>query len=152
MIKDLMSTDIPTQLRAFMLATARAELVRVIQLTEALSQLEDTYIQRALEDKDSMDMKSLSNTITTIMNSLNRSVALIDRITHDDSLQVIIDQSTKLISNTTNNVSILADQQSREKLRNVTTKLLSALDAPTTTLAGASNLTPDIVEVQSNGD
>lgn len=130
LVTDLMSKDIPTQLRAFMLTTAKSELVRVIRLTDALNKLEDTYIERALADKNGMDMKSLANTMNVIMQSLNRSMELIDRVTNDNNLKLIIDQSTKIYNNGNNsqtNVDLLADQGSREKLRNLTTKLLAAI-------------------------
>lgn len=141
LVADLMSKDIPTQLRAFMLTTAKSELVRVIRLTDALNKLEDTYIERALADKNGMDMKSLANTMNVIMQSLNRSMELIDRVTNDNNLKLIIDQSTKIYNNGNNsqtNVALLADQGSREKLRNLTTKLLTAISNNPNEIVNAS--------------
>lgn len=141
LVTDLMSKDIPTQLRAFMLTTAKSELVRVIRLTDALNKLEDTYIERALADKNGMDMKSLANTMNVIMQSLNRSMELIDRVTNDNNLKLIIDQSTKIYNNGNNsqtNVALLADQGSREKLRNLTTKLLTAISNNPNEIVNAS--------------
>jgi hypothetical protein len=130
LVADLMSKDIPTQLKAFMLATAKSELVRVIQLTDALNKLEDTYIERALSDKDGMDMKSLSNTMDVIMRSLNRSMDLIDKVTTDNNLKLIIDQSTNIYNDnksTIINNNLLLDQSGREKLRTLASKLLVAV-------------------------
>ena len=128
LIDDLMAKDIPTQLRAFSVVQAKAELIRVIQLTQALNELEDTYIQRALMDKDGMDMKSLEKVLETIVKSLNRSMALIDKVTNDNNLKVIIDQSTKVYNvNNNSNTVLLTDQNSREKLRNLAQQLFSVL-------------------------
>lgn len=127
-VEDLMSKDIPTQLRAFSIVQAKSELVRVIQLTQALNDLEDTYIERALNDKNGMDMKSLEKVLDTIVKSLNRSMTLIDKITNDNNLKLIIDQSTKVLNvNSTNSTVLLTDQNSREKLRNLTQQLFSIL-------------------------
>lgn len=133
LINDLLSKDVPTQLRAFMLASAKSDLIRVLQLTDALEKLEDVYVARALDDAEGMDMMSLARTIQVITASLQRSMTTIEKVTNDDKLQIIIDQSNKVINNISgpggaSNVSLITDKTSREKLRNITSKLLSVLD------------------------
>lgn len=145
LVTDLMSRDIPTQLRAFMLMTAKSELVRVIQLTDALNKLEDTYIQRALADKDGMDMKSLTNAINTITASLNRSMDMIDRVTNDTNLKIMIDQSTKIYNqgNGSQTNVLLTDRNSRERLRNLATQIFSALSTNPSDIVNSQQIAQD---------
>ena len=149
-----MSKDIPTQLRAFSIVQAKAELIRVIQMTQALNELEDTYVQRALLDKDGMDMKSLEKVLETIVKSLNRSMSLIDRVTNDNNLKVIIDQSSKVYNvNSNNSTVLLTDQNSREKLRNLAQQLFSVLSNNPNEVVNAvpnSNIV-DVEVVTNNG-
>lgn len=161
LVADLMSRDIPTQLRAFMLMTAKSELVRVIQLTDALNKLEDTYIQRALADKDGMDMKSLTNAINTITASLNRSMDIIDRVTNDTNLKIMIDQSTKIYNqgNGSQTNVLLTDRNSRERLRNLATQIFSALSTNPSDIVNSQQIAQDeqeplvveVKEVSENG-
>ena len=145
-IQDLMATDITTQLRAFTLSQAKAELLRVIQLTDSLSELEDTYIRRALEDKEGMDLKSLADTLSVISGSLNRSMSMINSITNDKNLQLIVDQSTQIVNNVNTNVTnILSDRTSREKLRSISTQLLSAINESPSRVINAEPIEHDAV-------
>lgn len=141
-IQQLSSSDIGTQLKAFTVAQARMELMRVIQLTDSLNELEDTYIKRAMEDKDGMDMKSLEQSISVIMRSLERSNSLIDKVTKDENIQLILDQSSTVVNNqrSLGSVNILEDQGSREKVRNVASQLLNVLEVNPNTIVHSKPL------------
>lgn len=131
LVDDLMSRDIPTQLRAFMLAKAKGDLVRVIRMSDALSELEDTFIQRALQDKDEVSMKNLQNIIETASDALGRSTDFVQKVMGDQGISLTIDQSTNIYSenttNTHNFVSVVSDKNSRQKLRDIAARLLSPI-------------------------
>lgn len=134
LVDDLMSRDIPTQLKAFMLAKAKGDLVRVIKLSQALGELEDTYIDRALSTMDEASMGNLQKMIETTSNALDRTTDTVQRVMGDQGIKLTIDQSTNIYNdnttttnNTNNFVSVLADQNSRQKLRELTARFLSPI-------------------------
>lgn len=129
-VEDLMSKDIPTQLRAFMLLKARRELKRIIKVTEILEQLEDTYMERALADQEGMDMKSLSTTLEKVSAILSRSLELVYKVINDKELKIIVEENSTIYQDnrTTNYVSIIQKKGSRERLRDISTRLLSSVE------------------------
>ena len=133
LVDDLMSRDIPTQLKAFMLAKAKGDLIRVIKLSQALGELEDTYIDRALSTRDEASMGNLQRMIETTSNALNRTTDTVQQVMGDQEIKLTIDQSTNIYNdntttnNTNNFVSVLSDQNSRQKLRELTAKFLSPI-------------------------
>ena len=133
LVDDLMSRDIPTQLKAFMLAKAKGDLIRVIKLSQALGELEDTYIERALSTRDEASMGNLQRMIETTSNALNRTTDTVQQVMGDQEIKLTIDQSTNIYNdntttnNTNNFVSVLSDQNSRQKLRELTAKFLSSI-------------------------
>ena len=133
LVDDLMSRDIPTQLKAFMLAKAKGDLIRVIKLSQALGELEDTYIERALSTRDEASMGNLQRMIETTSNALNRTTDTVQQVMGDQEIKLTIDQSTNIYNdntttnNTNNFVSVLSDQNSRQKLRELTAKFLSPI-------------------------
>ena len=133
LVDDLMSRDIPTQLKAFMLAKAKGDLIRVIKLSQALGELEDTYIERALSTRDEETMGNLQRMIETTSNALNRTTDTVQQVMGDQEIKLTIDQSTNIYNdntttnNTNNFVSVLSDQNSRQKLRELTAKFLSPI-------------------------
>ena len=133
LVDDLMSRDIPTQLKAFMLAKAKGDLIRVIKLSQALGELEDTYIERALTTMDEASMGNLQKMIETTSNALNRTTDTVQKVMGDQEIKLTIDQSTNIYNdntttnNTNNFVSVLSDQSSRQKLRELTAKFLSPI-------------------------
>lgn len=119
-----------TQIKAFMVSQAKNELLRVIKLTDTLNSLEDTYMDRALDDAMNMDMQSLAMTMEVISRSLTRSLDLISKVTNDKNLSILIDQSMNLIDNSTTNnntMNVLDSKESRDKIRNIASQLLSAV-------------------------
>ena len=133
LVDDLMSRDIPTQLKAFMLAKAKGDLIRVIKLSQALGELEDTYIERALSTRDEETMGNLQRMIETTSNALSRTTDTVQQVMGDQEIKLTIDQSTNIYNdntttnNTNNFVSVLSDQNSRQKLRELTAKFLSPI-------------------------
>ena len=129
--EELMSHDIPTQLRVFMLLKARNELLRIIRVSETLQKLEDTFMERALSDKDGMDVKSLSKAIETASESLQRSTDFVSSVMNDKELKLVVEQTnnTYVDNRVQNNyTAIQLNQESREKIRQVASRLLSDID------------------------
>lgn len=124
-----------TQIKAFMISQAKNELLRVIKLTDTLNTLEDTYMDRALDDSKNMDMNSLANTMDVISRSLARSLDLISKVTNDKNLSILIDQSTNILDqSTTNNsmINVIDNKDSRDKLRALASQILSAVQTDST--------------------
>lgn len=130
LINNLLSSNLPDKLKAFSLMNAKAELVRIIKLTDALNELEETYINRALDDKDGMDMDTLRNTIDTVTKSLDRSIKAVNNITNskNNNLMLSIDQSSTTNNITNNNVNVIDNKVSRDKLRNLASRMLNDIN------------------------
>lgn len=149
---DLLSRDIPTQLRAFMLAKAKGDLVRVLKLSSALGDLEDTFIERAISEKDETSLKNLQKMIETTSGALDRTNEFIQTVMGDNGIQLTIDQSTNIYNdntttnNTNNFVSVLADQNSRQKLRDIAAKLLSPISTNQADIVNSQVIDSDDIE------
>lgn len=136
-VDDLMSRDIPTQLKAFTLAKAKSDLIRVLKVGAALDELEDSFIERALNDKDEASLKQLASWIETLKGSQDRAYNLIQKVMGDQSINMTINQSMNIFNdnsttnntqnNTNNFVSVLSDKRSRQKIRDIASKLLSTI-------------------------
>lgn len=159
LINDLMSKDIPTQIKAFRMMSSKSDLIRLIQLKEALEKLEDTYIDRALEDSEGMDMNSLAKVITLVTDSVKRTNDTINKLTQDDELfNITINNSgnTQYINNdnsvnTNNNVALVTDKAGREKLRNIMTKLMSSINRNSNAVVNATPTNLDnVIDVNPN--
>lgn len=141
LVDDLMSRDIPTQLRAFMLAKAQGDLVRIYKIDEALRSLEDSFIERAMNDKDDASMKNLIQWMDTMKSSEDRAINSVNKVMGDQNINMIIDQSTKIYNdnsttnntqnNTANFVSVLSDKNSRQKIRDIASRLTSSISVNT---------------------
>lgn len=144
-IDDLLSKDIPTQLRAFVLLKARNELMRIIQVSETLQDLEDTYMERISSDKEGMDVKSLAEAIDNISDVLQRSMDLVYSVINDKELKLVIEQTTNVYNDnrtTTNNyTSVVNSPESREKLRQVATRLLNQISENPAVLVNTEPIT-----------
>lgn len=159
LINDLMSKDIPTQIKAFRMMSSKSDLIRLIQLKEALEKLEDTYIDRALEDSEGMDMNSLAKVITLVTDSVKRTNDTINKLTQDDELfNITINNSgnTQYINNdnsinTSNNVALVTDKAGREKLRNIMTKLMAGINRNSNAVVNATPTNLDnVIDVNPN--
>lgn len=145
LVKDISTQDIPTQLRAFLLYNSKSELIRMVKKSDKLAMLEDVYMRRALEEAEDVDMKSLGEMLKNVTASLDHSMDIVSNIVEDNKLNVTINQKSATIVNNNggavsvgNTVSVVGDKASREKLRNLTTKLFSALGVDPSTLVNAA--------------
>lgn len=151
LVDDLLSRDIPTQLRAFMLAKAKADLIRVIKLSGALSQMEDKFVERAINDMDETSLKNLQHMIETTSDALDRTENFISKVIGDQSIQLTIDQSTNIYNDNSNNstnsfVSVLSDQTSRKKLQDLAARLLSPISVNQAELVNSQVMDSDELE------
>lgn len=161
LVEDLLSKDIPTQLKAFMLAKAKGDLIRVIKLSSALGEMEDTFIERSLEDMHEAPLGNLQKMIETTSDALQRSTEMVERVMGDKEIKFTIDQSTNIYNDnttTTNNtntfVSVLSDQNSRQKLRELASKLLAPLSTNQNEIVNSPVVSSDVeIEVpEDEGD
>lgn len=155
-VDDLMAKDIPTQVRAFMLLKARNELLRIIRVSETLRKLEDTYMERVLADQDGMDVKSLAKSIETMANSLQRSMDMVNSVINDKELKLVVEQTSNVYNdNRTNVVSynvIQQSQEAREKLRQVSTRLLSSISKNPAEIVNLEAVSDDDVVIEAIED
>lgn len=131
-IKMLTSSKVTDQLKVFLVAQARNELMRVIKLTQFLDKLENQFISKvdsSIEDDD-LTLKQYSDIIGVITSLLSRSNDIIANVLKDDSLMTIL--NTTIYSNTSDGstttavVAQLKDSQSRERVRVVLGQILTA--------------------------
>lgn len=123
-------SDTKSQMRMFLIAQAKRELMRVVKLTEVLDKLQDVYgakVMEYLEGDTGDELKYIPIFMDTIMKCLDRSNDIIRRISSDDKLFNIVyaDFSTN-VSNVTN--SNIGDVLSRRKVREAVDSMINALD------------------------
>ena len=129
-VDDLMSQDIPTQLRAFTILKARNELLRIIKISDTLRKLEDSYLARAVEDRNGMDLKSFAKVIETASGILKRSMDLVYNVINDKELKLVIEQTNNIYNDNRSQTAVISpiqNQEAREKLRNIATRLLNTI-------------------------
>lgn len=130
-IQLLTSSKVTDQLKVFLVAQARNELQKIIQLTEFLDKLENNLIKKVDDAiaKDSLSLKQYSEVIELIKTLLERSNAIISEVLKDDSLTTItsttVYQSPTGSMQTMSITSRLQDAQSRERVRNVLQQILN---------------------------
>ena len=141
LINDLLSKDIPTQIKAFRMLSSKADLIRLIQLKDSLEKLENAYIERALEDSDAMDMSSLGKVIELVSKSVIRTNDSINKLTQDeDKLSINISNTNVSSDNpvSVNSVSIVTDKSSRDKLRTIMAKVMSSVNKNNQSIVNSS--------------
>ena len=157
LINDLLSKDIPTQIKAFRMLSSKADLIRLIQLKDSLEKLENAYIERALEDSNDMDISALGKVIELVSKSVTRTNDSINKLTQDeDKLSININNTTNLSNNdsnqvSVNSVSIITDKSSRDKLRTLMAKVMASVsknnqaivNAPPSNLDNVIDVSPD---------
>ncbi len=112
------------QLKVFLLSLARNELTRVIRLTETLNELEKTFLKEAMDSKDEMNLGVLAEIMKSVVTSLNRSTELIYKVMNDESIKLIVDNSTNIFNAPGSQNVILNSPASREKVKNIANELL----------------------------
>lgn len=123
-IKLLTSSKVTDQLKVFLIAQARNELMRVIKLTEFLDRLEDSFMHKVDDAiiNDELTLKQFGEVIGTITSLLGRSNEIISKVLKDDSLTTILNTTIYSNDNTstqTTVISQLQNPQSRERVRAV---------------------------------
>lgn len=122
------------KLKIFLIAQAESELNRIINYTKLLDEIENEYQIRLqnyinnTEDTDKQIMSTLSYAMDVINNSLNRSQNMIEKITNNTEIfnqLVFVDNSVNKNIGVTD--SVLADTQSRIKIREAVEKVLATL-------------------------
>lgn len=127
----LTSSKVTDQLKVFLVAQARNELQKIIQLTKFLDKLEENLMIKVGDaiTQDKLSLKQYSDIIETIQTLLERSNSIISEVLKDDSLTTItsttIYQSSGNSTQTMSITSRLQDAQSRERVRNVLQKILN---------------------------
>ena len=150
-IQMLTSSTVTDQLKVFLVAQARNELQKIIQLTQFLDKLE-TNLMNKVDDAiatNSMSLRQYSDIIDVIKTLLERSNSIVSEVLKDDSLTTITSTTVYQAPNgTTQTMSItsrLQDPQSRERVRNVLQQIL----AKTNTYSVESNDFTDISQNQN---
>lgn len=155
LINDLLSKDIPTQIKAFRMLSSKADLIRLIQLKDSLEKLENAYIERALEDSNDMDIASLGKVIELVSKSVIRTNDSINKLTQDED-KLSININNTLSNNdsnqvSVNSVSIVTDKSSRDKLRTIMSKVMASVSKNNQTIVNASPSNLDnIIDVSSD--
>lgn len=155
LINDLLSKDIPTQIKAFRMLSSKADLIRLIQLKDSLEKLENAYIERALEDSNDMDIASLGKVIELVSKSVIRTNDSINKLTQDED-KLSININNTLSNNdsnqvSVNSVSIVTDKSSRDKLRTIMSKVMASVSKNNQTIVNASPSNLDnVIDVSSN--
>ncbi len=116
------------QLKVFLLSLARNELLRVIRLTDTLNEIEQKFIQEALDNKEDMNMGVLAEIMKSVVTSLNRSTDLIHKVMNDESIKLIVDNSTNIFNAPGSQNVILDNPASREKVKNLARDLLKHIE------------------------
>ena len=97
-ITEITSAQYTNQIKLFLLAQARKELMRVVKLTEFLTKVEDMYEERVMENLDKLSLDSFPDIISTITSCLKRSDDIMQSVLKNDSLK-----SLTLINYNSNN-------------------------------------------------
>lgn len=123
-IRALTSSKVTDQLKVFLVAQARNELMRVVKLTEFLDKLEASFMNKVDDAvmNDELSLKQFSEVISTITSLLGRSNEIITKVLKDDSLTTILNTTIYATDSSTSQttvVSQLQDPQSRERVRTV---------------------------------
>lgn len=131
-ITPALSANTADNMKAFLLVYSRSQLNRVVTLTNALGKLEDKLIQEATTNPECWNPEVLMGIIRTLQNSLNQSINLIKQVTTDESYLNVIIQNTQVINNNLSHYSvsapILANQDSRDKVRTAVSAILSKVE------------------------
>lgn len=128
-IKMLTSDKVTNQLKVFLVAQARNELMRVVKLTKFLDKLESKFMSKTedLMMTDDLSLKQYGDIISIITGLLARSNEIVSKVLRDDSLMTILNTtiySTDTSVQTSTVVKSLKDPQSRERVRAVINSIL----------------------------
>ncbi len=113
-ITEITSAQYTNQIKLFLLAQARKELMRVVKLTEFLTKVEDMYEERVMENLDKLSLDSFPDIISTITSCLKRSDDIMQSVLKNDSLKSL----TLINYNSNNDTTITSDAAVNTVLKN----------------------------------
>lgn len=132
-ISGALTANTVDNMKSFLIVYARSQLNRVVKLTDALGNLEDKLIMSAMSSTD-LDVDALMRIISTIQKSLSSSLDLVKQVTSDESYLNVIINNTEIVNNTINQVNVgnqipvLKNQDSRDKVRGAVNKIMQQLE------------------------
>lgn len=135
-LEELASTEVNSakaQMKMFIIAQAKSQLQKVLDLNEKLDKWTDTYTKRAEEEmanNPNISPEQISVYMTQIMGMIDRSFAMIKEVASDEKLLnlMYLDLSQNVtnnnnVSGTSSNTAII-DSKSRAKIRETVTAVL----------------------------
>lgn len=121
------------QLQIFMVARAREELIRVIELTKTLDKIQDKYQQKINEYIETHDDEKMLSTlpmmIDTITRSLEYSYKLIKDVMGNDKLMTfqVVQNNIEVGNSNSTVVANLEDPLARDRVRRAVTQIINSL-------------------------
>lgn len=147
-ITPALSSHTVDNMKAFLVAYSRSQLNRVVTLTNTLSALEDQLTQQII-GKEDIDPEMIMAVIRTIQKSLDSAISLIKQVTTDETYLQVIINNTKIVQNNVNQMNvahvnnpILANQDSRDKVRGALSTIFAKLNELPTNTGGAVDVVP----------
>jgi len=124
MARDLLSEERDEQEEAIKRLISRLDLIRLMELKESVKKLEDTYIERAIEDREAMDLKSLSRVIEVVNKSI---VNLKEERDKRKGKETIVNTTNQQVNQVINqNLTVNLPVESRNKIRGLVEELLKS--------------------------
>ena len=124
MARDLLSEERDEQEEAIKRLISRLDLIRLMELKESVKKLEDTYIERAIEDREAMDLKSLSRVIEVVNKSIGNLKEERDKRKGKETIVNTTNQQVNQVIN--QNLTVNLPVESRNKIRGLVEELLKS--------------------------
>lgn len=146
-IAQSVTPDTLDNMKLFLIVYSRSQVERIIKLTNRLQELEDRLLAKSDEVVDIYD---LMNIIKLIQGSLDRSIDAIKQITKNEEYMQVVINNANIINNqmntynginSTRDLSMRYNQDSRERVRSAMSKIIEVLNQEESEeLAKASNI------------
>ena len=146
-IAQSVTPDTLDNMKLFLIVYSRSQVERIIKLTNRLQELEDRLLSKSDEVVDIYD---LMNIIKLIQGSLDRSIDAIKQITKNEEYMQVVINNANIINNqmntynginSTRDLSMRYNQDSRERVRSAMSKIIEVLNQEESEeLAKASNI------------
>ena len=117
------------QIRLFLLAQAKRELMRTVKLMNFLNKVEDAYEDKVDMMMNEMTLKQYQDVINTISVCLSRSNDIITSVLKDDTLANILIVNNDNSNTTVNNTLKLQTPESRDKVLKVVDGIISKINS-----------------------
>lgn len=146
-IAQSVTPDTLDNMKLFLIVYSRSQVERIIKLTNRLQELEDRLLAKSDEVVDIYD---LMNIIKLIQGSLDRSIDAIKQITKNEEYMQVVINNANIINNqmntynginSTRDLSMRYNQDSRERVRSAMSKIIEVLNQEESEeLAKSSNI------------